>query len=247
MIADLHTSISTMKKPVKPHGKNPYSVALLTEPRRFSFNKRNGNRTGKSCFVCRTMGCWSSNHSPSDRLAAIRSNKPERAYILQQLQEEDKNYENNDIQDAVDELDDLNALYLDLTTSPAESTTSPSDNISDENEDGLQGTSAFAAEILDTGALHTISKSTSAAIARRYCSNEFFGVAVDTCCFNYSTGGQEQYMAYCNFVGIRPNIMSSPEKGVKFGIESTTVVGVANCYMVTGSQIQKFDVYISAR
>lgn len=246
VIADLHTSISTMSDIKKPPDYGSSSAAaLLTERRRFSFNRKGGYRKGKSCFVCKKVGCWSSNHTPAERMAALRKNKAARVYILENLKDSDSDEERGEIEDAVNEVEDLQALILNVGQ--------PEDNVDNGDltdpsynptSDGPRSTQAFAAEMMDIAALHAINKDKFPSAAKRYGSSEFYGIAVDTCCNYHSTGGRNQYIAYCKFVGIEPTMSSPTQIGVKFGVGTTAVTGIAKCYFVIESQIMNFDLHI---
>ena len=67
-------------------------------------------------------------------------------------------------------------------------------------------TIAYISEALSCTTAHQLHKQLPRA---RYPRQTFFGVAIDTCCSYSSTGGIEQYHAYCVHAGIGPDIDKS--------------------------------------
>lgn len=233
VIADLHTSISSMSKFQKPIDSTS-STALLTERRRFNYTKRNNFRSGKSCFVCGKQGCWSSEHSPAERIAAIKKKKRVRAFFLEKLRdlEDDEDEDADAVEAAITGLEDTDAFVLDLSSATNERASTETIKDETRNETGFHASSALSAELFDISVLHVLSKSTEPIIPRRYNQSEFFGVAIDTCCNYNSTGGRDQYLAYCSFLWITSNLETSRTKGVRFGMGSTEALGTAKVYNV---------------
>ena len=72
----------------------------------------------------------------------------------------------------------------------------------------------------------------------------FMRIAIDTCCSHYSTGGIEQYLAYCAFVGTETNLDSTRSSNVTFGIGKTVSKGIAQCVVPVGDIHVKIEVHV---
>eukprot|EP00171_Calliarthron_tuberculosum_P003348 IDg3348t1 len=104
--------------------------------------------------------------------------------------------------------------------------------------------SSYAAELLESSTEHTITKKIPTSEPTRYDDQKFYGIAIDTCCANASTGGTDQYMAYCKYTGTDPNIQKNNGKGVKFGIGRTKSLGIAKCNIPIGNLVLQFNLHI---
>ena len=60
---------------------------------RNNMNKRKPIKKDRKCFVCNKPGCWSTNHTMNERLAALRYTKRYRAFLVEEMKEmeEEKN------------------------------------------------------------------------------------------------------------------------------------------------------------
>lgn len=158
---------------------------------------------------------------------SIKKNKRVRAYLLKNLQAPDDEEDMDGINAGCSSLEETDEFVLELCNEKA--------NVLDENNseepsgEGLQyrASSVFSAELFDFSVLHVMTKSNEPTITRRCNKGQFYGIAIDTCFSYRSTGGNEQYLAYCAFVGIEPNLSESSRKGVRFGIGSTLSLGMA--------------------
>ena len=74
---------------------NALIAALYTEREEYNFAKQK-MKQAKKCFVCKKPGCWSTNRSKGERIAAFRKNKKLRAFLTECFSVEipDCEYEN---------------------------------------------------------------------------------------------------------------------------------------------------------
>lgn len=61
-------------------------------------------------------------------------------------------------------------------------------------------------------------------VRREMANDKFYGIAIATCCAHSSTGGKNQYQAYCNHVGTGMDLKSagSERVAVIHGIEKAS-------------------------
>eukprot|EP00171_Calliarthron_tuberculosum_P022824 IDg22824t1 len=139
-----------------------------------------------------------------------KKNKRLSAYILEKLQP--LGDAANDIAEADadndDELDELDALVLDLDKllDNCETWDEPEDGdlFANFTQSEQQHAQHFVAELADSATIHAFTKRIASPHSRRYSKSHFYGVAIDTCCSHQSTGGYDQFIAYCAFTGVAP-------------------------------------------
>jgi len=238
VISDLFTSIATYSKPSSSSMDSTQAMltALFTERRKY--RRENSKKYGKkTCRVCKKEGCWSTNHTAQERIAAFKKNKRFRAYLTGLISDGNDDDEKDD--------DSADAFVLEMEDIIEELDNNEHDDSDDVPTANFTAAEAdFASRIQDAATIHAVSQNVPNPKSRRYGSNEFFGIAIDTCCSHHSTSGYNQYMAYCAFVGTSPKIDKAKSARVGFGMGKTISQGVAECEIIVGELRLSFEIHV---
>lgn len=240
VIADLHsalatasaaktTTVTTTTPPI--HTSRPTTEAYYVD-RRYH-NKRNNK---KYCLVCKKKGCWSTNHTKEERLKALQSNgtfKKLSAYFKEESSE--SSHDDDDI--VLDELEQLSAQVSNDAANAPQSTHLTPPQI--EDEDNL---SSFIAHLRESSAIHALTSDVYK--PRRYSEEHFYGIMVDSGCAKGSTGGREQYHAYCRHIGTQPSVQKSKSTRVTFGKGSAQSFGTAIISFPFNNTTLSFTIHI---
>lgn len=215
VIADLQTSIGTHIDVSDTERFKP--LALVTDRRRHQnpstppWCGRRFQDTPRKSIVWGRSGCWSTNHPKDKRLEALQRNKTFRAFITDLLddskEEHTKEPNTSGNAEELDPLDHLEELVVHITD--------PGQNLSDDS-DKLplaflisvcnEPPRALYLALRDASTAYTILYTVSQPTNYRYPSEDFLGIAIDTCCAHASTCGEKQYEAYCAYTGRQMNI-----------------------------------------
>lgn len=115
IISDLHASVATVRT-------SDLSDPVVHYTDRH-YHRRHQGKKGKFCLVCKKQGCWSTNHSTSERLAALKKHKQIRQFLTEIGEEDEDNdeHENSDgsVNELVDELEDIVTHMINIKKGPA--------------------------------------------------------------------------------------------------------------------------------
>ena len=191
----------------------------------------------RRCFVCRKVGCWSSNHSDHEKTQAKRRVIQRVDQLLGEEQEEDKH---DDLEEEMDAL----ALEIDATDMNHDSETEPREQdqffLTTSSLVTLEQASTMATNLSDNIAKHGITREVDIANPTtflsmgngRYSADHFYGVMIDTGAAKKSTGGLAQFEAYCKEFGdqedCRLDRKTSGSVVVRYGIGKTSSIGSVN-------------------
>lgn len=213
----------------------------------------------RRCFVCNRVGCWSTRHSPQERTEAFRrhpfsrnflatltgvDNHPSDAQSEAQSQPYDETAE-----DAVRAhvIDATRFLWQDTTPQPSTSTATdiPEDHIHCNYISVLQ-TSSFkhSCSVIQDQSVYIGAPPHDAVQHHERYATHFHGIMVDTGCSRASTGGVEQYRAYCKLMGRSPVIDPKRKCAIHFGNGSTTSIGIAVVDFPLGPTWVSIDVHV---
>lgn len=129
--------------------RNDATKAMFVD-RKFWHNRSNNK---KKCIVCQKESCWSTNHSPAERLKALRKNKSFRQFLAD-MQQKDKN---DEAEEAADELEDIAANVLDPGNTLDDLDDTPAPNARMCNIDSDDNGAVFFAHTRDCAVSHTLS------------------------------------------------------------------------------------------
>lgn len=238
VIADLHSSLAAV-----PQAVTPVLDANFVD-RKFRGDRR-GRSSGsgvnaRTCFVCKRKGCWSTNHTNEERLAALRKSKSFRQFLTIVFNDNDED-DCDPETELTDQLEEIAAHVIDLGNDDGSSSgAGPSSNIARIESD--DNSASFLASLLDSITAHSL---TARVYDRKqYSADKFFGILIDTGCSRSSSGGLDQYRAYCQHIGIDENIDRSKTAVCKFGISSSQSVGVADVEFPISNIVLKFSMHI---
>lgn len=235
IVSDLHASVATVRT---TDLSDP--VALYTGRH---YHRRNQGKKGKFCLDCKKQGCWSTNHSTSERLAALKKHKKIRQFLAE-IGEEDENNDEDENSDGsanelVDELENIVTHMINIIEDQDDSR-EPTVTMADVRDD--DEISAFAAQLREVATAHALTRKVYD--STRYRREHFYGVMVDTGAARGSTCSETQYLAYCRQVGKAPSINASRKANCVFGIGSTPSKGIAEIEFPVGNIILTFSVHI---
>lgn len=222
IIADLHTSISTYPKP--PTDDVP-TVNMTDRKRRVGTYSHRGK---KRCFVCGSEGCWSTKHSRQERMEALKKNKGYRTMMASINTPEDN--ADTEMDDALDIIEGTVVNFMDT------------DNWHDAQDDQPESEMQMHSYLAEASVLHTLSRSVQA--PKRYTSDVFQGILLDTGASYASTSSKDQYKAYCAFVGLPQKIKPSSESTIRFGKGTSKSYGTATIAFPIGVTTLAFEVHI---
>lgn len=245
LISDLHSSLAIEPSPQSSPALNAHFV-----DRRYKGQRgRGSNRSVLHCIVCKKKGCWSTNHSKEDRLAALRKNRQVRQFFTavqeesEQENETSVNDDNGDMnEEQLQELEDLagtaHVVQVDLNLDDEE--VRPTGFFA--TAEDSNNTTAYIACIRDAAVSHALTATLS--IDSRYDAEFFYGVMIDTGCARASSGGLSQYRAYCRHVGQPENIDPSKKVFCKFGISGTDSIGRARVQFPIKGIMLEFSMHV---
>lgn len=184
--------------------------------------KRGGPSRHKKCFVCKRLGCWSTNHSSKERLRAYRKSKVLRQFVPTLSPDNESDQKDHETANA---LDDVIAHIIEIEQDE------DGGNHEDSEEyfshiatiDGEDKYVSFTAQLNDSAMTHAL---TSQIPQARFGSN-FKGVMVDTGAARGSSAGKTQYEAYRATIGKDVLIDESRAAKCHFGIGSAMSLGIA--------------------
>ena len=218
LISDLHSSLA-----VEPSSKSSPAVDAHFIDRRFKGQRgrtpdgKGSHRKDLSCLVCHKKGCWSTNHSKEERIAALRKNRQVRQFLTTVSDSEggdsapvDEGDENRDLDDAqLEELEDLAGpalvVQIDVDVDDCDEDEQPTCYFATTDDD--DNATAYIASARDAAVSHALTATFDN--DSRYNDEFFYGVMIDTGCARASSGGLPQYRAYCRYIGQTENIDTS--------------------------------------
>ncbi|KHJ32171.1 hypothetical protein EV44_g3834 [Erysiphe necator] len=195
----------------------------------------------KHCFVCQKEGCWSTKHSPRDRLEArerfakkITGAKVFDSYLLEY--EGTENINEEEIQCHENIKNDIETLILDIDKFNINESSSETFYTSIDFITSHQAQNHFR-ELMNRSTYHCITHdipksapetgiaSESFLINNRYSSKEWYGILIDTGASTNSTADIGQAKAYMREFNTTIDISTTGHFNAHFGIGSTNSVG----------------------
>ena len=226
----IHGVIADLQAAVANSSEQAFSEAFYTDrhyngkpapPATAQHNKSQTQRPGK-CFVCGKKGCWSTKHSLQERRDAAKKKPAFKQYFT----DAESTVETDEVEEVLQEIEDLTANTFDL----------------EEGEFMLEP-HAFTADLCRTAFEHSLSKTSPDAKRKPqktsdpslYDDKEFRGIMLDTGAAKGSTVGEEQFQAYCKFIGREDFMDRSRTSNCKFGFALAKGVGIARVEFPVGT------------
>lgn len=246
VISDLHASLATLK--TRGTEATAFEPSANFVDRRLVRNKPSkppSTSSSKKCFVCGRPGCWSTNHSPKERLRSYRKNKSIRQFIASFENESSSDEDKEDVADAIDDI----VTHFIQINGDSKDPNYEDDNHFDPKEecfshmatlDDDDSSIAFTAQLQNVAFIH----SASGSLPEPRFGEKFEGILIDTGAAKGSSAGSNQYKAYCEYVGQDPRIDRSKAATCHFGIGSTKSVGTASIIFPIGNLWLSFDAHV---
>ena len=210
IISDLHSSLATF-----------YAKNINATSNAFFIDRKFHNRSKhkKKCFVCKKLGCWSTNHPKEERLKAMKGNPRFRSFIAEHFSTEEESSDGES--ECIENIEDIFSHVISISDNSESSSDGKESPDSSENSENA---CAYVADLNQSATNHILTKSSYN--YERYTDKKFFGVLIDTGCATASTGGEQQYIAYCRFVGQEPDIDTSSSTSCAFGVGKVQSKGI---------------------
>ncbi|CCU78440.1 hypothetical protein BGHDH14_bghG004010000003001 [Blumeria hordei DH14] len=209
----------------------------------FSRNQKNSSRSHKKCYVCNRTGCWSKNHTESERNDAKRDFKKRLHKRFDKRAEqflarmEDNQYDLNSSDSNLNE--QIETLILD--------TRNPSECLNEVEENGdifitffglVQEANDIILNLADRSFQYQVTSKDLAIEVNptdndpftyigsgRYNSDCFYGIIIDTGASKHSTAGYKQFLAYQKSIDVTRHKSKAGAITVQFGIGSSSSIG----------------------
>lgn len=140
----------------------------------------------------------------------------------------------------MDENEDIAAHLIDIKVYIADSSpfsTTYKSSISDPNE-----IAAFAAHLRESAASHSVTGQFYQ--SQCYRKGTLYGIMIDTGAARGSSSSNEQYMAYCRYVGRRPDIDGSKSGTGLYAISLANSQGIGGVDVSFRGTVLTFSVYL---
>lgn len=228
VISDLHVSLATAKRYNLDHANHIASSALFVNRRytRKDAGKVNNSSTSKNYYVCKRIGCCSSNHSSSKDINFIVRTSSLDSLWLPQKKPSELDEDDEQVAEAVEDIfahmihDNSKTIeYASASTKVGSCQESFSNFACIDDEDGLV---FFVARMLDAAFSHAANDS----ILKQRFGKRFKGVFVDTGAVRGGISGSAQYQAYSRYVGKKPIVDDGRAATSHFGIGSAKSFGM---------------------
>ncbi|POS81713.1 hypothetical protein EPUL_006678, partial [Erysiphe pulchra] len=190
-----------------------------------SHNNTLPNSNPKKCFVCRQVGCWSTNHSQQERTnARVRFTKALKAYVLQHDHSGD-NENMNDTEALILVIDEYSIHDNQFNSDPNCFYTSISKVTAQDAKNRFQ-------VLANQSTYHTLThdhlNSDHFLVNNRYSSERFHGIMLDTGASYSSIAGFGQVQAYIAEFNACMDTSSTGNLCAKFGVGESKSIGIIN-------------------
>ncbi len=222
----------------RTYGRNKEKFKRFSKPRFDRKRSDNGMKHDqtKKCFICKTIGCWSTKHSPEERRRSYerfrkRSVNPTKETFQQFLYEfEGIQLENWDTEEETEQtIDQLMTEFDEEDDSDGTEqffVTAISNPVNGPNLVSiLNDKTTFHQFTKDDPKMSTEDESVFDTNMLRYSSNTFQGILPDSGAANISTAGQEQFQALQKIEKVELNEKDAGLHKIRFGKGCATSVG----------------------
>jgi hypothetical protein len=216
------------------------------QKKRWERPTRGGQRGGKLkpgqrqkiCFVCKKVGCWSTNHTEEERRQSIQRFNRDKGFDDKKIHQCITEFEGLDPDTSKDYEQFINELHLiDDDDEPTENHISSVFTTASYGEvDGEKAIQMLECQSV----MHAFSKlsvfpkilsteaSVNAFLSSRYSTDVFMGIMIDTGAAVRSTAGQDQFHALQQIQDIKLDKSRAGEAKIQFGIGATISLGTTD-------------------